>query len=150
MHQLVNLLLFRNPFSLKVTCFKLTSFDLVAFIRTISLDSTNRSMHSLAWQVMKSISRQFTCIFLVCDSYCVKSIKAGKCVLRGQAKHYVLRSPDMKIPSDFDDFLPKGDNKHMLLDLIEQSLIEGREKLGPQKIFFSDVEHCRFIDDTFY
>ena len=56
----------------------------------------------------------------------------------------------MKIPSDFDDFLPKGDNKHMLLDLIEQSLIEGREKLGPQKIFFSDVEHCRFIDDTFY
>ena len=51
----------------------------------------------------------------------------------------------MKIPSDFDDFLPKGDNKHMLLDLIEQSLIEGREKLGPQKIFFSNVEHCRFM-----
>ena len=42
----------------------------------------------------------------------------------------------MKIPSDFDDFLRNGDNKSMLFDLIEQSLAEGREKLGPQKNFF--------------
>ena len=74
---------------------------------------------------MKSISRQFMGIFLVSDSYCFKSVKAGECISRGQAKRYVLRSRDMKIPSDFDDFLRKGDNKHMLLDLIEQSLIEG-------------------------
>ena len=61
------------------------------------------------------------------------------------SKRFVLRSPDMKITSDFDDFLRNGDNKRMLLDLIEQSLVEGREKLGPRKIFFSNVEHCRFI-----
>ena len=54
----------------------------------------------------------------------------------------------MKIPSDFDDLLRNGDNRHMLLDLIEQSLIEGREKLGPRKIFLSNVEHFRFIDTS--
>ena len=51
----------------------------------------------------------------------------------------------MNISSDFDNFLQYGDNKCMLLDLIEQSLVKGREKLRPQKIFFSNVEHCRFI-----
>ena len=42
----------------------------------------------------------------------------------------------MEILSDFDGFLQNGDIKRMLLDLIEQSLVEGREKLGPRKIFF--------------
>ena len=85
----------------------------------------------MAWQVIKSIPCQFTSIFLVCDTYCVKSIKAAERVSRGQGKRYVLRSPDMTKPTDFDDFLRNGDNKRMLLDLIEQSLVEGRDKLGP-------------------
>ena len=52
----------------------------------------------------------------------------------------------MEILSDFDGFLRNGDIKRMLLDLIEQSLVEGREKLGPRKIYiFSNVEHCRFV-----
>ena len=122
--------------------------DLIAFIRTISLHSTNRSICSLAWQVMKVIHHQFTSIFLLCDTYCIKSVKAGECVSRGQGKRYVLSSPDMKIPSDFDDFLQNGDNKWMFLGLTEQSLIEGTEKLGPQNIFFSNVEHCYFIDTS--
>ena len=67
---------------------------------------------------MNSIPCQFTSIFLVCDTYCVKNIKAGYQVSRGQGKRYILRSPDMKIPSDFDDFLRNGDNKRILLDLI--------------------------------
>ena len=96
---------------------------------------------------MKSIPHRFMGIFLVRDTYCVKSIKAGDRVSRGQGKRYVLRSPGMKIPSDFDDFLRSGE-KRMLLDLIEQSLVEGREKLGPRKIFFSNVEHCCFIDTS--
>ena len=54
---------------------------------------------------MNLIPCQFTSIFLVCDTYCVKNIKAGYQVSRGQGKRYILRSPDMKIPSDFDDFL---------------------------------------------
>ena len=60
---------------------------------------------------MKSIPCQFTNICLVRDTYCVKSIKAGEHLSRGQGKRYVLRSPDMKIPSDFDDFLGNGNNK---------------------------------------
>ena len=51
----------------------------------------------------------------------------------------------MEILSDFDGFLRNGDIKRMLLDLIEQSLVEGREKLGLGKYYFSNVEHCRFI-----
>ena len=49
---------------------------------------------------MKSIPRQFTSIYLVRDTYCAKSIKAGERLSRDQGKRYVLRSPDMKIPSD--------------------------------------------------
>ena len=52
----------------------------------------------------------------------------------------------MEIPSDFDEFLRNGENNRMVLDLIEQSHIEGREKLGPRKILFLNVECCHFID----
>ena len=97
---------------------------------------------------MKSIPRQFTSIYLVRDTYCAKSIKAGERLSRDQGKRYVLRSQDMKIPSDFDDFLGNGNNKRMLLDLTEESLVEGREKLGPRKIFFSNVEYCCFTDTS--
>ena len=44
---------------------------------------------SLAWQVKKSIARQFTSIFLVCDTYGIKSIKAGEHVSRGQGKRFM-------------------------------------------------------------
>ena len=72
-----------EPFSPKCDLLQTNFLDLIAFIRTISLDSTNRSTRSLAWQVMKLIPRQFASIFLVCDTYCVKSIKAGERVSRG-------------------------------------------------------------------
>ena len=68
---------------------------------------------------MKSIFRQFTSIFSVCDTYCAKSIKAGERVSRSQGKRYVQRNPDVKILSDFDNFLRNGDNKLKLPDLIK-------------------------------
>ena len=126
-----------EPLLPKVYLLQTHFLDLNAFTRTKSLDSIKRSIRSLAWQVMNSIPRQFTSIFLVCDTYCVNSIKDGECASRGQSKRYVLRNPDMKIPSDFDNFLRNGDNKRTLLHLIEQSLVEGGErKYDHRKYYF--------------
>ena len=122
--------------------------DLIAFIRTISIDSNKRTIRSVAWQVIKSIPYMYTKIYLVCDTYCEKSIKSGERVSRGQGKRYILKSPDMKIPSDFDDLLRNSENKHMLLNLIEQSLIEGKETLGAWKIYFSNINHCSIINSS--
>ena len=51
----------------------------------------------------------------------------------------------MKIPSDFFDFMHNVDNKTMLLNLIEQSLIEGNDRLRSKTLFFSNVNHCTLI-----
>ena len=126
-----------EPLLPKVYLLQTYFLDLNAFARTKSLDSINRSIRSLAWQVMNSIPRQFTSIFLVCDTYCVNSIKDGERASRGQGKRYVLRNPDMKIPSDFDNFLRNGDNKRTLLHLIKQSLVEGgRGNMTTENIIF--------------
>ena len=78
-----------EPFLPKSDVLQTYFLDLIACMRIISLDSTNRSIRSLAWQVVRSIPCQFTSIFLVWDTYCVKSIKAGDRVSRGQGKPYV-------------------------------------------------------------
>ena len=122
--------------------------DLIAVIRTIGSDCNRKSIRDLAWYVIKSIPRQFTTIYLVCDTYCENSIKSGEHASRGQGKRYVIQIPDMKVPSDFDNFLRNGDNKKMLLNLIEQSLIEGRKRLGTRKVYFSNAELCHVIESS--
>ena len=122
--------------------------DLITFIRTIGSDCNRKSIRGLAWYVIKSIPLQFTTIYLVCDTYCENSIKCGGRASRGQGKRYVIQSPDMKVPSDFDNFLRNGDNKKMLLNLIEQPLIEGRKRIDTRKVYFSNTELCHVIDSS--
>ena len=73
------------------------------------------------------------------------SIKTGERRSRGSGKRYVIKSPNMKIPSDFSNVLKNGDNKTMLLDLIEQALIEDKSKLKDRIIFYSNRDYCRMI-----
>ena len=57
----------------------------------------------------------------------------------------------MKVPSDFRSFLKNGDNKTMMINLIEQAIIEqaiieeGKERLERRVIFFLNKHHCRRI-----
>ena len=89
-------------------------------------------------------------MYLVCDTYKEGSIKTGERRPRGSGKLYVIKSPNMKIPSDFSNFLKNGDNKTTLLDLIEQALIEDKSKLKDRIIFYSNREYCRMISVPHY
>ena len=51
----------------------------------------------------------------------------------------------MKVPSDFCSFLKNGDDKTMMLNLIEEAIIEeGKERLE-RRVIFSNKHHCRQI-----
>ena len=52
-----------------------------------------------------------------------KNLKGGERERIGQGKEYVLKSPDMKALLYFLGFMRNGENKAMLLNLIEPSLI---------------------------
>ena len=56
---------------------------------------------------------------------------------------YVLKSPGMQMPSDFSTFVKNGENKTILLNLIEQLYIEDYEKLQGKIVYFSNAHHCR-------
>ena len=47
----------------------------------------------------------------------------------------------MKVPFDFSNFLRNGENKAMLLDLIEQAIIENKGKVKKQ-------DHLLFQQET--
>ena len=118
--------------------------DLVAVIRTLT--RTSGTIRDLAWKILQMVSKQFKNIYLVCDAYKDGSIKAGERRAKGTGKKYILKSSDMKVPSDFCSFLKNGDNKTMMLNLIEQAIIEeSKERLERTVIFFSNKHHCRRI-----
>ena len=109
------------------------------------MTNTRGSIRDLAWKIVNSIPSQYKRIYLVCDTYKEGSIKAGERKSRGCGKRYVIKSPNMKIPSDFSNFLKNGDNKTMLLNLIEMALIEDKNKLKDRILFYSNRDHCRMI-----
>ena len=117
--------------------------DVVVFMRIMT--NTSGSIRDLAWKVVNSIPVQYQKIYLLCDTYKEGSIKTDERRPRGSGKWYVIKSPNMKIPSDFSNFLKNGDNKTMLLDLIDQALIEDKSKLKDRIIFHSNRDYCRMI-----
>ena len=99
----------------------------------------------MAAKIVASLPRQYTTIYNACDTYSRKSIKGGEREARGESERYVLASPDMKVPYDFDKFLNNGENEESLFNLIEQAIEEGREDLGERVIFFSNKSECKKI-----
>ena len=99
--------------------------DLAAAIR--SLVGAFGTIREMAAKIVASVPRQYTTIYIVCDTYSRKSIKGGERQARGESERYVLASPDMTVPYDFDKFLKNGENKESLFNLIEQAIEEGRE-----------------------
>ena len=119
--------------------------DLVATIRTMS-NTMGGTIRQLAWKIVDMIPKQFKYIYLVCDTYgSASSIKNAERTARGTGRRYIIKSPDMKVPYEFSDFLRNGDNKAMLLNLIEQALIEDSTKLIDRTIFYSNKDDCTRI-----
>ena len=99
----------------------LTHFlDLAAAIRIQTKDCV--TINQLAWRLIYSVPSQYRIIFIVCDSCIQNSIKGGERRLQGDGRLYVLKNT--QIPSDISSFLRNGQNKEMLFNLMEQSIIE--------------------------
>lgn len=94
--------------------------DLAAAIRIQTKDCV--TINQLAWRLIYSVPSQYRIIFIVCDSYIQNSIKGGERRLQGDGRLYVLKNT--QIPSDISSFLRNGQNKEMLFNLMEQSIIE--------------------------
>ncbi|XP_065068247.1 uncharacterized protein LOC135693647, partial [Rhopilema esculentum] len=68
----------------------------------------------MATNILASIPARYTQFVIVCETYKDNSIKGGERVKRGVSGRYVLTSPDMKVPYDFNSFLCNGKNEGML------------------------------------
>ncbi len=69
--------------------------------------------------------------------YSGHSIKEAERKRRGEGEHYILNSPDVKVPNDISGFLSNGENKERLFNLIMQTWMEEKYKLGKKVIYFS-------------
>lgn len=81
----------------------------------------------------------------MCDTYIQNSTKGGERRLRGDRRYYVLKNMQMKLPSDMSSSLRNVQNKKMLFNLIEQSIIESKEQLKNSEVCFSSKPHCSRI-----
>ena len=81
-------------------------------------------------------------IYFICDTYQQKSIKNAERLFCGSSQRYILKSPDMKLPADMQEFLRNGVNKELLFNLIEVALKDGKKRIGDKVIYFSNVNHC--------
>lgn len=96
--------------------------DLAAYIRTIVTHC--KTVRDLSTKLIASIPSQYTTIYIVADNYNEVSIKGACRQMRGSGTHYVLRTPDMLIPYDIQQFLSFGENKEVLFELIKRTLEE--------------------------
>ena len=94
--------------------------DLAAVIRSLT-GSTSTTIRDLAARILATVPSRYTTVVIVCDTYREGSIKAGERSKRGESDRYVLTSPEMKVPYDFNSFLRNGENKEMLFNLIQRN-----------------------------
>ena len=114
--------------------------DLAAAIR--SLVGPTSTIRAMARQILDGIPVRYTTVFHVCDTYRKNSIKAGERIKRGVSERYILTSPDMKVPYDFNSFLRNGENKEMLFDLLQLAIIQDRNQLVGRTVMISNKTQC--------
>ena len=75
------------------------------------LPRNNGTVRDFAWRILKSIPQQYSTIFLACHSYKDNSIKNLERIGWASGLKYLLKSPDMILPSEFSIFMKNGENK---------------------------------------
>ena len=83
--------------------------DLIGnFHSLVKLPATFRR---LARRIIFDITLCYKVVYFACDTYRKNSIKQTDQLARGQAEEYILRTPDIKIPPSFGQFLSNACNK---------------------------------------
>ena len=130
--------------------------DVIALMQVLL--QNNGTVRGIAWRILKIIPQQYSTIFIAFDSHNDNSIKNVESIGLRTGLKYLLKSPDMIIPSDFSMFMKNEDNKTTLLNLIEQVCVEENTKFHKDRvIYFSNETNCRKIStdgaeycDTFF
>eukprot|EP00794_Sanderia_malayensis_P020780 gene20780-biopygen14596 len=114
--------------------------DLAAYIR--SMVKVANTFSELALQVLNDIPKNYSIIYIACDTYRDRSIKNSERCLRGNSDKFVIRSGDVRVRSDFNKFLRNGDNKERLFEIIEEVWTKNATQLGEQTVFFGRGNTC--------
>ena len=114
--------------------------DLIATIRCIA--KVPNTFGELAFQLLHQIKSMYQTVYAACDTYLQRSIKSSEREIRGQAETLVIRSPNIRIPPDFNNFLNNGTNKERLLELIEDVWKGEAAALGNRVLYFARQCTC--------
>ena len=114
--------------------------DLAASLRCIvKLPNT---FEDLALKLLSELPNHCRNIYVACDTYADRSIKNSERQLRGDSEEFVIRSCNVRIPSDFKGFLANGKNKERLFELIEEVWVDNSFRLGDRVVYFARKDTC--------
>eukprot|EP00794_Sanderia_malayensis_P020850 gene20850-biopygen15376 len=117
--------------------------DLAATIRsTVKPPNTFRE---LAKKVIKEVPNTFKIVYIACDTYRKDSIKDAERRLRGEGDKFIIKTPDIRIPSDFKKFLSNGENKERMFELLEDVWVDIAAEVGERIIYVARGGRCQRI-----
>ena len=117
--------------------------DLAAIIRSIV--KTPDTFRQLADKILQEIPNLYQLIYIACDTYQSESIKNAERALRGNEDKFVIRSPEIQIPPDFQRSLKNGQNKERMFELMEQAWAESSNERGEHILYVARGSSCRKI-----
>ncbi len=129
---------------------KLNTYYLALAAAIRSLVRPASTIRQMATKIFATVPARYTTIVIVCDTYRDNSIKGSNRVKRGVSERYVLTSPDMKVPYDFNSFLRNGENKEMLFDLLQLAIIEGRSQIFSRIVIISNKSQCTKVTEDHF
>ncbi len=62
-------------------------------------------------KIIKEVPNTFKVVYVACDAYRKDSIKDAERPLRGEGDKFIIKTSDIRIPSDFKIFLSNGQTK---------------------------------------
>lgn len=74
------------------------------------------------------------------------SIKNAEREMRGQSDVFVVKTPDIKIPQNFQGFLNNGENKEGLFEILEIAWTERRDEINDRILYVARGQTCSRID----
>ena len=121
--------------------------DLAAQLQSIT--KVPDTFEELAIKILNDIPREYENIYNTCDTYHDISIKAPEQSLRGESQKLLIRSAQIRTPSDFQQFLCNGENKERLFELIENTWIREKEILENCIVHFARGKFCCKISNEY-
>ena len=117
--------------------------DLIAYLR--SLVNVPDTFRLLAQRIVADIPARYKVIYFACYTYNKIWIKSDEQAKRGESDEYIIRISDIRIPSNFGQFMRNGKNKERTLELIETVLARDRNLVKERVIYFARGDLCTRI-----